>query len=214
MARVTRRRKGIDTWKTKKMFEVRAPKMFGEAHIGDTIASDSSALIGRVMEVTMRDLTGDFSKQHIKLKFQITDVDGNIANTRFKGQSLSRDYMRSQIRRKTTRVEGVTDVETKDRVKLRVKTIALAVGRAQTAQERLIRRIMSETVKRLARTASLDQFVHEIVLGKVAAEIYKKANKIYPLKRVEVRKTKLLETGVREAVVQSRVEPQKEPVSG
>ncbi|MFQ5815473.1 MAG: 30S ribosomal protein S3ae [Candidatus Hydrothermarchaeaceae archaeon] len=214
MARTSRRRKGVDTWKTKKWFEVHAPKMFGEAHIGDTLATDSSTLIDRVIEISMRDLAGDFSKQHIKLKFQITSVEGSRANTMFMGQSLSRDYMRSQIRRKTTRVEGVTDVQTKDGVKLRVKTIALAVGRAQTAQERLIRKIMSETVQKIASSAPLDQFVHEVVLGRVATEIYRKANKIYPLKRVEVRKTKLLEAGANEAVTQPSMKSQKEPVSG
>lgn len=214
VARTSRRRKGVDTWKTKKWYEIYVPKMFGGVHIGDTLASDPSTLKGRIIETSMRDITKDFSKQHIKLKFQITDVEGNRVNTRFKGQSLSRDYMRSQIRRKTTRVEGVTDVETNDRVKLRVKTIALAVGRAQTAQERLIRKVMSETVKRLAGKSSLDQFIHEVVIGKVSTEIYRRANKIYPVKRVEVRKTKLLEAGSKEAISQPSIEPQKEPVSG
>ncbi len=213
MARATRRRKGVDTWKTKRWYEIYAPKMFNDAHLGDTLATDPANLIGRVIETSMRDITRDFSKQHIKLKFQITDVGGNRANTMFKGQSLSRDYMRSQIRRKTTRVEGVTDVQTKDGVKLRVKTIALAVGRAQTAQERLIRKVMSQTVRRVASTGPLDQFVHQVVVGKVATEIYRRANKIYPLKRVEVRKTKLLEAGEMKSVAQPN-DPQNEPVPG
>ncbi|MEE8167982.1 MAG: 30S ribosomal protein S3ae [Candidatus Hydrothermarchaeales archaeon] len=194
MARATKKRKGIDTWKSKKWYEILAPEMFDEANIGETIASDPSELKGRVIETTMHDLTGDFSKHHIKLRFQIVDVKGGKAYTKFAGQSLSRDYMRSQIRRKTTRVEGVTDVETNDGQKLRVKTIALAVGRAQTAQERLIRRIMSERVREIARSLSLNHFIREVVLGKVSTEMYRRAQKIYPIKRVEVRKMKLLES--------------------
>ncbi|MDI6654878.1 MAG: 30S ribosomal protein S3ae [Candidatus Hydrothermarchaeota archaeon] len=193
MARVIRKRKKIDAWKTKTLYEVFAPRMFGEAKIGETLASDASGLIGRVLETTVRDLTNDFSKQHIKLRFQIADVKGDKAYTKFKGHSLSRDYMRSQIRRKTTRVERVTDVETKDNQKLRVKTIALAVGRAQTAQEKLIRKIMADRVAKAAKKLNLDQFVQEVVLGKISSDIYKAANKIYPLKRVEVRKVKVLE---------------------
>lgn len=213
MVRAGKKRKGVDTWKTKKWYEVYAPKMFGEAYIGDTLASEPSTLIGRIIEGTMKDITGDFSKQHIKLRFQVTRVDGEKAITKFKGQSLSRDYMRSQIRRKTTRVEGVTDVVTKDGFNLRVKTIALAVGRAQTTQEGLIRKIMSDTVRELAGSGTLEQFIHEIVLGKVSTEVYKKANKIYPLKRVEVRKTKVLEAGTPDTVAQPSVEPVEEPVS-
>ncbi len=197
MARAARKRKKIDTWKTKRWYTVYTPKMFGEAKIGETLASDPESLIGRVVETTMKDLTGDISKQHVKLKFKITEVKGDKAFTEFKAQSLSRDYMRSQIRRKTTRVEGVTDVVTKDGSKLRVKTIALAIGRAQTAQEKAIRRIMSSKVFRAARRATLDRFIQEVVLGKTSSEMYKAASKIYPLKRVEVRKVRVLASGAR-----------------
>lgn len=197
MVRAARKRKKIDTWKTKRWYTIHTPKMFGEAKIGETLASSPEGLLGRVVETTMKDLTGDISKQHVKLKFQITDVKGDKAYTKFKCQSLSRDYMRSQIRRKTTRVEGVTDVVTKDGSKLRVKTIALAIGRAQTAQEKAIRRIMSSKVLRAAKRATLDRFIQEVVLGRTSSEMYKAACKIYPLKRVEVRKVRVLASGAR-----------------
>lgn len=173
------------------------PRMFGEAKIGETLASDPESLIGRVVETTMKDLTGDITKQHVKLKFKITEVKGDKAYTEFMAQSLSRDYMRSQIRRKTTRVEGVTDVVTKDGSKLRVKTIALALGRAQTAQEKAIRRLMSSKVFRAAKKGTLDRFIQEVVLGRTSSEMYKAASKIYPLKRVEVRKVRVLTSGAR-----------------
>ncbi len=187
-----RKRKKIDTWKTKRWYEIFTPKMFGEAKIGETLASDPASIEGRVVETTMRDLTGDFSKQHIKLEFQVDEVKGSKAYAKFKSHSLSRDYMRSQIRRKTTRVEGVTDVTTKDGHKLRVKTIALARGRTQTAQEKTIRKIMSDKVFKAAKRAPLDQFIQEVVLGRISVDMYKAANKIYPLKRVEIRKVKTL----------------------
>lgn len=197
--RAVRKRKKIDTWKTKELYEIYAPKMFGEAKVGETLSSDPNSLVGRMMEASMRDVTGDFARQHIKLLLQITDVKGNKAYTKFRGQSLSRDYMRSQIRRKTTRVEGAVNAETKDGHRLRVKTIALAAGRAQTAQEKRIRKAMLEMAKNAAVNLTLEQFVQEVVQGKLSAEMYKAANKIYPLKRVEIRKTKLLEGAVKEA---------------
>ncbi len=196
--RAVRKRKKIDAWKTKELYEIYAPKMFGEVKVGEALSSNPSNLIGRVIETTMREVAGDFAKQHITLRFQVIEVKGNKAYTKFKGQSLSRDYMRSQIRRKTTRVEGVTNVETKDGHRLRVNTIALATGRAQTAQEKLIRKTMLEMVKSAAANATLEQFVQEVVQGKISAEMYKASNKIYPLKRVEVRKIKLLEGATKE----------------
>ncbi|NOZ77397.1 MAG: 30S ribosomal protein S3ae [Euryarchaeota archaeon] len=193
MARA-RRKKKIDTWKTKKTYDIIAPSMFEGRKIAETVASDPKHLLGRTITVTMRELAGDFSKQHIKVQFQINDVKGNQAFTRFKGQALSRDYMRSQIRRKTTRVEAVIDVKTKDGHSLRVKVIGLAIGRAQTSQERLIRKQMTELVKEAAQKSDLDQFVQDAVKGKISISLYRKLNKIYPLKRVEVRKIKVLES--------------------
>jgi small subunit ribosomal protein S3Ae len=199
MARAGRKRKAVDAWKEKRWYDILAPKVFNEVKIGETVASSPQAIIGRVIETTMRDISGDFSKQHIKLRFQIEDVRNNKAHTRFKGQSLSRDYMRSQIRRKTTRVEGVTTVVTKDGHTLRTKSIALAVGRAQTAQERLIRKIMVEKVKEAARNQTLDEFLQDVALGKLPMALYKAANKIYPLKRVEIRKITVMEGTARAA---------------
>lgn len=192
MARARRVRKA-DTWKTKKWVDILAPKMFEEMKIGETFSSDPSSLIGRTIETTLRDITGDFSKQHIKLKFQITDVKAKNAYTKFVRHSLSREYMRSQIRRKTTRVEGISDIVTKDGYKLRVKSIALAVGRAQTAQEKLLRKIMNGIVKKCGSGSTMDTFVRESVLGKVPSMMYKAANKIYPVRRVEIRKIRVLE---------------------
>jgi small subunit ribosomal protein S3Ae len=191
MARARRR---VDTWKTKRWYEILAPKGFGEVKIGETLASDPSSLIGRTVETTMRELAGDFTKQHIKLKFVITDVKGNQAYTAFKGHALSREYMRSQIRRKSTRVEGVVDVTTKDGWKLRVKTIAIAIGRVQTAQEKAIRRVMSDLVKKEAEEKDLDLLIQEIIQNRLSVNMYRAASKIYPLKRVEVRKVKVLES--------------------
>jgi small subunit ribosomal protein S3Ae len=192
MARVRRRK--VDTWKTKKWYEILAPPVFGEVKIGETPASDPASLKGRVVETTMKDLTGDFTKQHIKLKFQITEVRGDKAYTVFKGQSLSREYMRSQIRRKSTRVEGIVDVTTKDGHKLRVRSIALALGRLQTSQAKAIRKVMANIIIDTAGKEDLDSFIQDVVQGKISVNMYKAASKIYPLKRVEIRKIKVLES--------------------
>ncbi len=192
MARARRLRKA-DTWKTKKWVDIIAPNMFGEVRIGETFSSDTSNLIGRTIETTMREIAGDFSKQHIQLKFQITNIVGTTAHTKFVLHSLSRAYMRSQIRRKTTRVEGIQDIITKDGYKLRIKTIALAAGRAQTAQEKLVRNLMNSIVKKYGSHTDFEVFIQETVLGKLPARVYRAANKAYPVRRVEIKKIKVLE---------------------
>jgi len=55
----------------------------------------------------------------------------------------------------------------------------------------VIRSIMSKIVKEKASTLTFDQFVQELVLGKVASDIYNDSKKISPLRHVGVRKSKL-----------------------
>ena len=79
---------------------------FEDKEIGETPAKDPELLIGSGVEVTMRELTGDFSKQYIKLKFEIDNVAGTVANTKFTGHKTTTDYVRSMIRKGTSRIDA------------------------------------------------------------------------------------------------------------
>ncbi len=182
MAKAKRQKRKIDTWKTKKWVDIMAPAMFGEQQIGETFSSDPASIMGRTLEVQLSKIIGDYSKQHVNLKFQVTGVSDNKASTRFVGHNITREYMRSLIRRKTTRIEGVSDVVTKDGVKVRVKAIALALGRAQTLQEKTIRKIMHDVAARYAKDMNFDKFIHDLVVGRIPSAMYRESGKIYPLK--------------------------------
>ena len=155
-------------------------------------ADDPSKLIGRVVESTLYDLTNDFAHQYMKIYFKIIDVDGKVANTIFKGHEYSRDYLRSLVRRRTTRVDGIFNVITKDGYQLRVAACAFTLTRIKTSQERAIRAVMKKIIEEKAASLTFDQFAQEMVLGKMASDIYNEAKKIVPLRHVGIRKSKLL----------------------
>ena len=195
MARANPRKRATttrDKWKLKQWYIVYAPEFFGSQEIGLTPADDPEKVRGRVIETTLKDLTGDFTKGHVKLYFQIYDVKGQNAYTKFKGHKLARSYIRSLVRRRTTRIDGIFNVTTKDGYKLRVMGMVIAIRRIQTSQERAIREIMRNIIYKKAEELPFTQFVLEAVTGKMAAEIAKEAKKIYPLKRAEIRKIKVL----------------------
>jgi small subunit ribosomal protein S3Ae len=64
--------------------------------------------------------------------------------------------------------------------------------RIQSSQLEAVRSGMRDVVEGRAAERTFDQFVQEVVLGKLASDIYKVVKKICPVKRVEVRKTKVL----------------------
>lgn len=181
-----------DKWKMKEWFVVYAPDFFGSKEIGLTPADEPEKVMGRVIETTLKDLTGDFTKGHVKLYFQVYDVKGQNAYTKFKGHTLARSYIRSLVRRRTTRVDGIFNVTTKDGYKLRVMGMVIAYRRIQTSQERAIRRIIQDIIYKKAEELNFADFVLQSVNGQIASEIAKEARKIYPIKRAEIRKIKVL----------------------
>ena len=192
MAKAKARRRVRDTWKEKSWYTIKTPLMFEEKEIGETPAKDADLLIGRGVEVTMRELTGDFSKQYIKLRFEIDNVAGDVANTKFTGHKTTTDYVRSMIRRGTSRIDASAIVKTKDDRKLKLQVLAVTTRRAKSSQQRYMRKVIEDLLRENAAEKSFDDLVKVCVNGKLASEIYHNAKKIYPLKRVEIIKSKVI----------------------
>ena len=181
-----------DKWRGKSWYMVVAPPFFGNIELGTVPAEEEERLIGRVVEATLYDITGDFSHQYLKMFFQVNRMDGKTAHTLFKGHEYSRDYLRSLVRRRTTKVDGLFNLTTKDGYKLRIAVSGLTLSRIRTSQEKVIRNIMTKTINEKAAALTLDQFVQEMVLGKIASDIYNEAKKVAPLRHVGIRKSKLV----------------------
>lgn len=196
-----------DKWRSKTWYTVLAPPYFGSIELGTVPAAEENQLIGRVLEATLYDITGDFSHQYLKMFFQINAVEGKTAHTIFKGHEYGRDYLRSLIRRRTTKVDGLFNITTKDAYKMRISVTALTLSRIKTSQEKVIRKIMEKIVHEKAAALTLDQFVQEMVLGKIASDIYNEAKKVAPLRHVGVRKSKLLMKPTQLVTIQAPTEP-------
>ena len=169
-----------------------APSFFGNVELGAIPAQEPKQLFGRVVEATLYDITSDFSHHYLKMFFQVNEIDGKTAKTLFKGHEYSRDYLRSLVRRRTTKVDSLINLTTKDGYKLRIAVSALTLSRIKTSQEKIIRKMMDKTIHEKANALSLDQFVQEMVLGKIASDIYNQAKEVAPLRHVGIRKSKLL----------------------
>jgi small subunit ribosomal protein S3Ae len=51
---------------------------------------------------------------------------------------------------------------------------------------------MERIINEKASALTLDQFVQEMVLGKIASDVYNEAKKVAPLRHVGIRKSKLV----------------------
>ena len=208
-------RKIKDKWKAKEWYKVHAPRMFNEVEIGETPAIEPDTLYGRTVEVTVQELTGDFSKQHIKMKFQITGLDGYDAKTSFVGHELTSDYVRRLTRRKKTKTDHVVDVTTKDGFVVRIKPMSIAERRIQTSQEDAMRRCMAEALIEMGKENNLSDIVKLIISGDMAKNVAKACRVVTPIKRVEIRKTEVLASGEGEpeSIMSAFEQPKEEEAS-
>ncbi len=179
--------------KDKEWYNVLAPHMFGKAKIAETIADDPEKITGRNVDISLQELTNDFAKSHIKLRFKIVDTRGLEANTVFIGHSLTSDYIKRMSRKHKSKVDGVFDIRTRDGVRVRIKPSALASKRIQTSQKRAIRAILKETMRKEAVAHDFNGFVKLMLDGELGKEAYRLSKKIYPIKRVEVYKSEVME---------------------
>jgi small subunit ribosomal protein S3Ae len=171
---------------------VMSPPYFGNVELGAVPADQPEKLVGRVIDSTLYDITNDFAHQYLKMYFQITGVDGKTANTMFKGHEYSRDYLRSLVRRRTTKVDGLFNVTTKDGLNIRIAVSAFTLSRIKTSQEKILRSIMDKIMREKAASLTLDQLAQEIVLGKIASDVYNQAKRIAPLRHVGIRASKVV----------------------
>lgn len=181
-----------DKWRDKDWYTIVSPPYFGGVELGAIPADDPSKIVGRVVDATLYDITNDFAHQYLNMYFKVADVEGKTARTIFKGHEYSRDYLRSLVRRRTTRVDGIFNVKTMDGYGLRLAVSVFTLSRVKTSQEQEMRAVMKKIIEERASSLTFDQFVQELVLGKIASDVYNETKKIAPLRHVGIRKSKLI----------------------
>jgi small subunit ribosomal protein S3Ae len=189
----------------KDWYDVNSPSYFGGKLIASVPANSADDMIGRIIGVTLYDITEDISQYHLKLNFQVVRLQDHVAQTIFKGHEYTGDYLRSLVRRGSTRIDAIVNITTKDDFRLRVSVVAFSVLRVRQSQILNVRRIIREIVAEKAASLLFDQFVQEAVLGKIASDIYNEAKKIIPLRHVGIRKSKLI-TYPPEAITSGNIE--------
>lgn len=189
---IVKKRKGVDKWKNKKWYHVMAPALFSQRPIGETPGEDAEKMMGRIISVNARDLTGNIKKNQVMINFRITDVQGTNANTTFDSMHVQTGALKRLVRRRSSKVESVDDVVTKEGTRARVKSLALTAVPVSQTQKSAIRKILKDSMTQVARENDYESMFHLLVLGDGTQNAQKDAHKIAPIKRVDVVKIRRL----------------------
>ncbi len=186
-------RRTKDKWKAKKWFNIYAPPAFSSAPIGEGLAEEAAGLMGRISEITMQEINGDFAQMHVKLRFKVNEIRGQDAHTVFVGHDLTSDYVRRQTRRKHSKMDVAKGLVTKDGWSMVIKPLAISDLRIKSSQQTAIRTTLENSIVDLGRTHTLGDLTKMIVNGEMSKELTNRVKAIYPVKRIEIRRSDILE---------------------
>jgi len=195
------RRKGRtkDKWREKKWITVNAPDSFNNVPIAYIPITDDKNAQGRVLEVTLYDiLKGDPSQHQYKMYFQLDKIKDDKASTIFKRFEYSKEFLRSLVRRGSSKINFIIDAKTKDGYVFRIKVIALTHRQLNTSRKHALRLIIRDIINKIVPEMTIDQFVQATCYGKINSDIMAAIKKIIKIRHVGLEKVKLIRTADKE----------------
>jgi len=199
---VRKTRKIKDKWKEKRWVSVFAPESFNNIPIAYVPITSDKTAVGRVVEVTLFDiLKGDPSQHQYKLFFQIDKVTEEKATTIFKRYEYAKEFLRSLIRRGSSRINFVIDTKTKDGYLFRIKILTLSHRELNTSRKRALRLEAKKQIERIVPQMTIDEFVQAACYGKINSDIMAATKKIIRVRHVGLEKVRLLKTSKEEVAL-------------
>jgi len=196
---VRKTRKIKDKWKEKRWVTVLAPDSFNNIPVAYVPITSDKTAVGRVIEVTLFDiLKGDPSQHQYKLFFQINKVTEEKATTVFKRYEYAKEFLRSLIRRGSSRINFVIDSKTKDGYVFRIKILTLSHRELNTSRKRALRLEAKKQIERIVPQMTIDEFVQAACYGKINSDIMAATKKIIRVRHVGLEKVRLLRTSEEE----------------
>ena len=161
-----------DKWREKKWVTVLAPDSFNNVPVAYIPITDEENAGGRVIEVTLFDiLKGDPSQHQYKIYFQVDKVQDDKATSIFKRYEYAKEFLRSLVRRGSSKVNFIIDTKTKDGYIFRLKVIALTHRQLNTSRKHALRLIARDVIEKTVPQMTIDQFVQATCYGKINSDV-------------------------------------------
>lgn len=182
----------IKKTKSKAWYTIVLPEIFGSREMGKTTAADPARLKGRRVVASAVEVTNNFNKYYMKFKFRINELQNDRALAEFDGSECMRDYISRMVLRYVRRIDSVQDLETKDGVKLRVKTLAIASKKMKSNIVKMVRRRIQELMADEIKKSTLGDFIESMIDDRSKNRVLNEIRRIYPVRNFEIRKTEVL----------------------
>ena len=175
-------------WKGKDWFSISTPDWLGGNNIATTPATDVKSVVGRVMEISVPELTGDQSKYYMRISLKTgAPVEKNVP-TRFHSYYCINEYVMRMGRKGLGKVVVFVDAVTKDNWKIQVSVTAMLNRRSNANIKAKVNELINEFITSKASDMNHNDFVRAVIAGVFQMKIKKAASKIYPVRFTEITK--------------------------
>ncbi len=172
--------------KKKAWVRIVAPASFGQQEIGETYVESSESMIGRNVDVNLRELTGNVKDQSAYARFRMIKAEGNTLHTEPVGYSLTPSYVKRLVRKNTSRLDDYFEFTTKASEKVVAKTIMVTRSKVQRSVQKALRVKLKEVLQQELRRTDFSGFISMLVSGKIRKQLTP-LNKITPLRECAIR---------------------------
>ncbi len=176
----------------KRWYNVEAPKIFNNVVFAETLAVDPKVLVGRGVNTSLANINKGMKKQNLEVKFKIVEVKGNDCKTELVSMNVSAQHVKRLVKRAKKRVDDSFVVETKDKVRVRLKPLLLV---RETVQRGVLTELRKETQKYfvdLAKETELNELLNMVLGGEVQKNVKVLLKKVYPVQNVNMRAVVIL----------------------
>ena len=199
-----------DKWRDKQWVIVNKPSGFEpQVPVNYVPITDVDQAKGRTIENTLHDMMKgnpdqSMDQHQIKIFIQIDRIVDGTASTIFKGHEYAKEFLRSLVRRGSTKSTYIHDFTTMDGHTFRVAFVCFTQRRVNSSKKHGVRMVAHQVLADKIPKLTVDQFAQEATMGKLAADVMAQANKITVLRHVGIEKTKLLSTPESRAIEEAK----------
>lgn len=168
----------------KRWFKVYADKTFNNAFLGEIYISSIENALNRPIFSNLSLLTGNYNHQYVNLVFVINKASADGIEARLKRYELQQSFIKRLIRKKRSKITDSFIVKFKDSY-VTIKPLLITISKASKSIGTELRKAVRLEIARLAKEKNFEDFVVEVVEGKIIPNIKKKLSKIYPLSNFE-----------------------------
>lgn len=176
----------------KRWFPVLAPAIFNQKQLPEITAFEPNELVGRKIELSLKEFTGNPKDSFKKIVCKITKVQGDTAHTEVDRYFVLDSYAQRTSKKYPSSVLVVSKVKTKDDKQVKVKAILFLKNRIQRKTKTDLAKLMEKTIEAQVSKKNIQEIFSPQFISTLFVSSKKQMNKIYPVASIFVWKLTLV----------------------